>query len=167
EPSQLRAHGVVPRRIVARIARGDAALDLLRALGETGALLLRPRALARLRTQVPLALGDLPRFLAQRVPRGLRLRDGGGRRRQLLDALLEVGAVGDDHVELVVQHVEHGTMLHPQRPQTGRALALRAEALDLVALIFDLLVLLEELDAPRVRVLLLAHPGSLLLLEQV
>src|SRR5437879_11955893 len=58
-------------------------------------------------------------------------------------------------------------MLRAQRPQARRALSLRTQALDLVALILDLLMLLEELGTPRVRVFLLAHPGSLLLLDQV
>src|SRR5205814_8332005 len=62
--------------IVARIARRHPPLDLLRALGETGALLLRTRPLARLRPEIALALGDLARLVAQRVTRRFGLRDG-------------------------------------------------------------------------------------------
>src|SRR6266566_1528292 len=150
-----RAARSAPRRSVSRTALS----------GATGPLFLNPAPLGCLCAQIAFPLARLPRLLAQGVARRLRLRHRGRRRRQLLDALLEVRTVGDDHVELTVQHVQHGAMLRAQRPQARRALSLRTEALDLVALILDLLVLLEQLGAARIGVFLLTDPCALLLLR--
>jgi hypothetical protein len=89
--------------IVPRIARGDAVLDLLRALGETGTLLLQAAALAGLLAQCGLALAGLSRLLAQRIASRFGFCQHCRSLGQLLDPLLEVLAVFDDDLELIFE----------------------------------------------------------------
>ncbi len=86
-----------------------------------------------------------------------------GRVRQLFQPLPEVFPVVHDRLELPVQNPEHDGVLVAERAPAGGALALRAELGDPIALLLDLVVLIEQLRPLRRRVLRLTNPSGPLL----
>src|SRR6185503_3753831 len=152
------------RGVVSRGPSRHPPLQLLGAARRREAFFDEAPALRHLGAQRAFTFAGAPAFFAQRVARRLGLRHHVGGLRQLLEPLPEILAVVHDRLELAVEDAEYGRVLGPKGPAAGGTLPLRTEALDLVALLFDFVVLLQQLGAPRAGVLLLAHPRRLLLL---
>ncbi len=130
------------------------------------------------RPQSRLNLDDSPLELCRRIRqlapalaerRDLR-RDG----RELVDASAKILAVHRDRLDLFVEHVEHVAKVRAERASADRAGAALAQFDDLIALGADVLQLIDERMALRLRFLLVAYPvglrgleGSLRLIERL
>ena len=79
---------------------------------------------------------------------------------ELLDALLVEVAVGDHLLHLPVEQTEHLLVLRAKRTGAGGAIAFRARLDDTLALVLQLLVLVQQALALGPRVLRVPHPGG-------
>src|SRR2546429_199754 len=119
ELGELGPDRVVSRRVVARRACGETALELARP--PPGAGELRACAIARLdlRPQLTRPGAGPAALLEDAVPLGFRIQQIAGPRSQLLESLPEVLPVPGDHLELRVEQGENARVFRPRRALAG------------------------------------------------
>ncbi len=165
ELGELGPDRVVSRRVVARRAGGQAALDLGRPPPRARELRARAIALFQLRPQLARPGGGAAALLEHAVPLGFRVEQLARRRSELLESLPKVLPVPGDHLELRVEQGEHTRVFRPERSLAGGTRPLGTEPHDLIALLFHLFVQFEQLGALRLGILPVPYPHRALLLR--
>ncbi len=138
----------------------DAGLELAHPELEPALLLAQRAALLGQRLE-PALLRDSLRLLAlQPDAAAIGLIEVPGLDQQLLDPLLVEVSVGDHLLHLPVEQLEHLRVLDAERAGAGGTVALGSRLHDALALVLELLVLVEQPLALGPGVLRVAHPGG-------
>ena len=111
------------------------------------------------RVEAPDLAGHLGQLALERDALTVHLVQFAGLDLELLDALLVEVAVGDHVLHLPVEQAKDLVVLRAKRPGAGGAIAFRARLDDTLALVLQLLVLIQQALTLGPRVLRVPHPG--------
>ncbi len=144
--------------LVSRRRRADRRLQLRHPAEQARALLTQRGGILGLGLQPPELPGGLGKIALQRQAVPVELVQVGRLVLQLVDALLVEVAVGDDLLHLPVEQAQHVLVLRAERPGAGGAVPLRPGFHQSLALVAQLLILIEQSLALGARVLRVPNP---------